>query len=84
MKSRVHPKYTTKYRVGNWRAYERALVQRGDVTVWLSADAMDAWRLWVSNSPSGRHWELNQAPAVRNPTDLVEVRTGHRCFSRHG
>ena len=35
MKSRVHPKYKTKYRVGNWRAYERALVQRGDVTLWL-------------------------------------------------
>ena len=31
MKSRVHPKYKTKYRVGNWPAYERALVQRGDV-----------------------------------------------------
>lgn len=39
MKSRVHPKYKTKYRVGNWRAYERALVQRGNVTLWLSPDA---------------------------------------------
>ena len=29
MKSRVHPKYKTKYRVGNWRKYERALDQRG-------------------------------------------------------
>ena len=25
--SRVHPKYKTRYRVGNWPAYERALVQ---------------------------------------------------------
>ena len=39
-----------KYRVGNWSAYEQALVQRGDVTLWLSADATDAWR----PSPSGR------------------------------
>ncbi len=31
--SRVHPKYKTRYRVGNWPAYERALVQRGDVTL---------------------------------------------------
>ena len=54
MKSRVHPKYTTKYRVGNWRAYERALVQRGDVTVWLSADAMDAWRPSPSGQPGGQ------------------------------
>jgi len=44
MNSRVHPKYKTKYRVGNWREYERALVRRGDVTFWLSADAIDAWK----------------------------------------
>jgi hypothetical protein len=36
MKSRVHPTYKTKYRVENWQAYEWALVQRGDVTLWLS------------------------------------------------
>ena len=50
MRSKVHPKYKTKYRVGNWSAYEQALVQRGDVTLWLSADATEAWR----PSPSGR------------------------------
>ena len=50
MRSKVHPKYKTKDRVGNWSAYEQALVQRGDVTLWLSADATDAWR----PSPSGR------------------------------
>ena len=50
MKSRVHPKYKTKYHVGNWPEYERALVQRGDVTLWLSADAIDAW----TPQPSGR------------------------------
>ena len=44
MKSRVHPKYKTKCHVGNWPEYERALVQRGDVTLWLSADAIDAWK----------------------------------------
>ena len=54
MKSRVHPKYKTKYRVGNWPAYERALVQRGDVTLWFSADARDAWRPSPSGQPGGR------------------------------
>lgn len=54
MKSRVHPKYKTKYRVGNWRAYERALVQRGDVTLWLSADARHAWRPPPSGQPGGQ------------------------------
>ena len=43
MKSRVHPKYKTKYHVANWPEYEHALGQRGDVTLWLSADAIDAW-----------------------------------------
>ena len=50
MNSRVHPKYKTRYRVTNWREYERGLVQRGDVTVWLSPEAMDAWKA----KPSGR------------------------------
>ncbi len=43
MRSRVHPKYKTKYRVGNWPAYDRALVQRGDITVWLAPDAIATW-----------------------------------------
>ena len=50
MDSRVHPKYKTKYRVGNWGDYERALVRRGDITLWLSADAVAAW----TPAPSGR------------------------------
>ena len=43
MKSRVHPKYKTKYHVGNWPAYDRALVQRGDITVWVAPDAIATW-----------------------------------------
>ena len=50
MKSRVHPKYKTKYRVGNWAEYDWALVQRGGITLWVSADAIDAWK----HTPSGR------------------------------
>ena len=54
MKSRVYPRYKTKYRVGNWPEYERTLVQRGDVTLWLSADARDAWRASPSGQPGGQ------------------------------
>ena len=43
MKSKVHPTYKTKYRVANWPAYNQALVRRGDVTVWLSSEAIAAW-----------------------------------------
>ena len=38
-------KYTKKaYRVRNWRAYEQGLCQRGDLTIWLSEEALKAWR----------------------------------------
>ncbi len=44
MRSRVHPKYKTKYRVSNWADYDRALVQRGDITLWISEDAIESWK----------------------------------------
>ena len=39
----MHPTYTTTYRVGNWAEYDRALVRRGDVTLWLTPDAIATW-----------------------------------------
>ena len=54
MKSRVHPKYKTKYRVGNWPEYDRALVQRGELTLWISVDAIDAWKPVPSGRRGGR------------------------------
>ncbi|MFT7076838.1 MAG: hypothetical protein ACJA0P_002856 [Planctomycetota bacterium] len=50
MNSRVHPKYKTKYRVTNWAEYDQALVQRGDITLWITPEAIRAWRA----KPSGR------------------------------
>ncbi len=50
MKSRVHPRYKTKYRVGNWPEYDWSLAQRGDITLWISTDAAGAW----TPAPSGR------------------------------
>ena len=38
-------KYKAKYHVGNWPAYDRALVQRGDITVWLAPDAVATWEV---------------------------------------
>ena len=43
MQSKVHPTYKAKYRVANWPAYNQALVRRGDVTVWVSSEAIAAW-----------------------------------------
>jgi hypothetical protein len=38
-----HPKYKTSYRVKNWADYDKALRDRGDITLWISQDAIDAW-----------------------------------------
>ena len=42
-RSRVHANYKTEYRVANWTDYDRSLVQRGNITVWLSQDAIAGW-----------------------------------------
>ena len=38
-----HPKYKTAYRVENWPEYDQALRDRGDITLWLSQEAIEAW-----------------------------------------
>ena len=54
MNSRVRPKYKTKYRIGNWAEYDRALVQRGDIALWISTDATDAWKPAPSSRRGGQ------------------------------
>jgi hypothetical protein len=38
-----HPKYRKKYKIRNWRSYERSLINRGDLTLWLSEDVIQSW-----------------------------------------
>jgi IS5 family transposase len=54
MKSKVHPTYQTQYRVANWPAYNRALVRRGDVTLWLAPEAVAAWTPRRSGARGGQ------------------------------
>ena len=42
-RSRVHPPYKSKYRVSNSGEYDRALIQRGSITFWLSSSAIKKW-----------------------------------------
>ncbi len=53
-KSKVTPKYKTKYRVKNYPAYEAALRKRGDVTLWFDEDALAAWNASPSGRPGGQ------------------------------
>ena len=54
MKSRVHLNHKTKYCVENWTEYERGLIRRGDITVWLSPAAIAAWSPVKSGLPGGQ------------------------------
>ena len=53
-KSRVTPKYKTKYRVTNWAAYEASLCRRGDITVWFDEEAVEAWNAPAGGRPGGQ------------------------------
>lgn len=43
VKRKRNRKRRSVYRVKNWTAYNAALVQRGDVTIWFSEDAIAHW-----------------------------------------
>jgi hypothetical protein len=42
-RAKRHPKYTTAYGVTNWCEYDQSLRNRGDITLWISQDAINAW-----------------------------------------
>ena len=41
---KIRSRPTPLYRIQNWSAYEKALVQRGSLTFWLSDDFEQTWR----------------------------------------
>jgi hypothetical protein len=42
-----------RYRICNWRAYNRALINRGRLTVWVDDHAIAAWRNTEPNAGPG-------------------------------
>ena len=52
----------TKYRVANWAAYNQALVRRGDVTVWLSSEAITACPPPRRLGRRGGQWRYSDLP----------------------
>ena len=71
MKSRVHPTYTTTYRVGTWAEYDRALVRRGDVTLWLTPDAIATWAAAGVGRRSGQLQSSDLAIATALTLSLI-------------
>ena len=48
--ARRHKIPKARYRIANWRAYDAALRDRGDLTVWVTPEALAAWH----SLPTGR------------------------------
>ena len=53
-KPKVSPKYKTKYRVKNWPAYDIALKDRGDITIWFDKESIYAWNAPATGRPGGQ------------------------------
>lgn len=43
-----------KYRLRNWSQYNKALIQRGSLTVWLSEDVLSAWHNTARTGQRGK------------------------------
>ena len=79
-RSRVHPRVKTKYRVPTWTEYDRTLVRRGDITVWLHEEALAGWSAPPARTrgpPGSWPWPA-QAPLGRPPRSSLRGRRSSR------
>jgi hypothetical protein len=58
-KRRQYKYAKSRYRIGNWPEYEAGVRRRGDLTVWLSEDAINSWR----ERPSGKPDSWRERPS---------------------
>jgi transposase len=56
-----------RYRVKNWRDYDAALRQRGDLTVWVTAEAIEVW----TPANTGRRGRPQRYSAITVETGLM-------------
>ena len=61
----------TLYRVKNWSEYEKALVQRGSITFWMSDDFEKTWR-YVGEKQRGSQFDYSD-PAILVMLTVKEV-----------
>src|SRR3982750_2770996 len=64
--ARRHKILKTKYQVKNWGEYDRALQERGSLTVWVTPEAIAAWQA----PPTGQR---GRSPLYSN----LAIETGH-------
>jgi hypothetical protein len=60
----VTKKNKLQYRIRNWKQYNKALVHRGSLTLWLDARATDTWLDHSCSARRGRHRTYTDAAIV--------------------
>jgi len=60
---KTQPRPKTLYRVKNWSEYDKALVQRGSITIWLSDDFEANWR-YTGEKQCGSQFEYSAQAIV--------------------
>lgn len=68
----THKKTKTKYRLRNWREYNRALVQRGSLTLWITEDIVQTWQAMEQEHKRG-HPRTYSDTAIVTMATLQEV-----------
>ncbi len=67
--------FTVRYKVRNWAEYNRALIRRGQLTLWIDEAAVDAWNHAGNDGGRGRPKVYTDAALVHNsrsrPTVVV-------------
>lgn len=67
-----HKKTKTRYRLRNWREYNRALVQRGSLTVWITEDVGQTWHAPEAKNKRG-HPRTYTDTAIATMATLQEI-----------
>ena len=67
-----HKKTKARYRLRNWREYNRALVQRGSLTLWFSAERLTVWQNTARTGKRG-HPRTYSETAIETMATLEEV-----------
>ena len=67
-----HKKTKATYRLRNWREYNRALVQRGSLTVWIPEDMVQTWHA-VEPEPKRGHPRTYTDTAILTMATLQEI-----------
>ena len=81
--TRVNRNYKTKYRVTNWREYERGLRGRGDISVWFSDEAREAWTPPNNGRRGGQPRYSNLVPWIFDYYTKLGFSPAHKIHKIH-